>query len=272
MSVFYVIAAGLSYMDVTEEEWKFLEDKNTISFSRVPYGSRKFKYWFSIERDYIDASVLRYMAKIGNTDTKLLLYLPNSINLAKTLGFNNIRYVNKQTFYFMPSRSPWFVDEPNPPHKLKECTAKTFNQPIFRYRGQLIAVINACLILGATEIRLIGVDLNSQENFYDTPFLYKVCKDEDTIEEYNKHHILRHQSSIDELKRKSKGYDPSNSHSTNIPLTEPDRWGDRQLRGVADVIQWIDSEMREEGMEGIFITNKTSLLYKENKLRYRDII
>ena len=87
MSTFYIIAAGPSYMDITEEEWKFLEDKHTIMFARVPYGSRKPEYYFSIERYHLDKEVLEYMAKLGYLDSKLLLYIPESIQLAKKLGF-----------------------------------------------------------------------------------------------------------------------------------------------------------------------------------------
>ena len=270
----YVIAAGSSYMDVTEEEWKYLEDKHTITFARVPYGSRKTEYYFSIERDYTDKSVLKYMAKLGYLDTKLLLYIPQSIKLARELGFKSIRKILKQSVLFLPSRQPWFMDESEPPHKFIECRAKNFHQPIFRYRGQLIAVINACLILGATEIRLIGVDLNDQWNFYDNyDYLERVCKDKYTIDVYKKHNSSRMvKDRYAGKKDENPDYDPTKMHTTNMPIYNRDRWGNRPIRGVADLVQWMNKEMIEEGMEGIFITNKNSLLYKENKLRYRGII
>ena len=271
-NLFFIIAAGPSFIDITNEEWEFLKDKHTISFTRVPYGSKKTEYWFSIEREYIDESVLKYMAKLGWFDVRLLLYLPNSIKLAKSLGFKNIRKINKGTFYFMPSRRPWFVDEKNPPHSMEECMANTFHEQIYRFRGQLIAVINACLILGATEIRLIGVDLNEQKNFYDMEYLKECCKDKDTIKDYQEHHRLSHIQSINEIKINHKDFDEKYSHTTNIPLKEPTRWGERELRGVSDIIQWIDKEMKSNGMEGIYVTNKSSLLYKENKIGYKSIM
>ena len=52
---------------------------------------------------------------------------------------------------------------------------------------------------------------------------------------------------------------------------EKNKWGNRQLRGMADVLQWIDEEIREEGLNGIYTTSKNSLLYKENKLEYKGI-
>ena len=103
----------------------------------------------------------------------------------------------------MPTKKPWFIDEPEPPHSFMECRAKNFHQPIFRFRGQLIAVINACLILGATEIRLIGVDLNDQLNFYQYPeYLKKVCKDKETINYYIEFDKKAYKESLREKRRK----------------------------------------------------------------------
>jgi len=267
------VGAGLSYMDITEEEWEYLEDKHTLTFARVPYGSRRFEYYMSIERDYLDKSVLTYMAKLGHLDTKLLLSIPQSIKLARELGFKSIRKILKRTFYFMPSRKPWFVDEENPPHTFIECRAHNFHQPIFRFRGQLIAAINCALILGATEIRLIGVDLNNQKNFYQyEKILRKACKDEETINYYLNFDKEAFKSDMDEKTKKYPEFNPDTMHSTSIPYYEEDRWGKRAMRGVGDIIQWIDSEMHNENMVGIFITSKESLLYKQCKLKYKSIM
>lgn len=272
MTLFYVIAAGPSYMDVTEDEWDYLKDKHTLTFTRVPYGSRKFEYYMSIEREALDKSVLTYMTKLGYLDTKLLLSIPESLQLAKELGFRHIQPVVKQNFYFLPSRRPWFVDEEYPPHKFKECRAKVFRQPLFRYRGQLSAAINCALILGATEIRLIGVDLYNQMNFYQyEEILRKLCKDEKTINEYIEHDKKTFERDLSIKKEKYPEYNKDTTHTTNMPYYEEDRWGKRPLRGVVDVIQWMDKELREEGMEGIYITNKKSLLYTQDKIQYRGI-
>jgi hypothetical protein len=270
MSIFYIIGAGPSYMDVTEDEWKYLEDKHTLTFARIPYGSRKFEYYMSIERDYIDKSVLTYMAKLGYLDTKLLLSIPNSIKLAKELGFKNIRKIFKQTFYFMPSRRPWTIYESEPPHSFYESRAKTFHQPLFRFRGQLSAAINSALVLGATEIRLIGVDLNNQLNFYQIEeYLRKVCKDEETINYYLKFNEEAYKSDLNDKKKQYSNFNPDTMHTTDIPLL--DLTWNQPLRGISDILQWMDKELIKEGFEGIYITNKNSLLYRENKLQYRSI-
>jgi hypothetical protein len=271
MSLFYVIAAGPSYMDITEEEWEFLSDKHTLTFTRVPYGSRKFEYYMSIERDYIDKSVLIYMVKLGYLDTKLLLSIPESIKLARELGFKSIRKILKQTFYFMPSRRPWFINESSPPHSFLESRAKNFHQPIFRFRGQLSAAINSALILGATEIRLIGVDLNNQLNFYQyDDILRKVCKDKETIDYYLQYNKEAYKQDLNDKEKQFEDFNPDTMHTTNVPLIDS-TWN-KPLRGIGDILKWMDKELRNEGLEGIYITNKNSLLYKENKLKYKSIM
>lgn len=259
-------------MDVTEKEWKYLENQHTMTFARVPYGSRKFEYYFSIEREHLDKSVLTYMARLGYLDTKLLLYIPQSIKLARELGFKKIRKILKRNFYFMPSCKPWFTDEPNPPHTFYETRAKNFHQPLFRYRGQLIATINACMILGATEIRLIGVDLNDQNNFYQYPeILKKVCLDEETINDYLLYEKNNYYRGVNEVKELNPDYNPQNMHSTEITIKE-DKWGNREMRGTSDILQWIDKEMKKEGMKGLYCTSKKSLLVKEDKLELKTIM
>jgi hypothetical protein len=276
MSLFYIIGAGPSYLDVTEEEWKYLEDKHTISFARVPYGSRKTEYYLSIEHSLVASSILPYMAKLGWFDINLLLYNQDDLQLAKQLGFKHIRQISKGNFYFLPSRKPWFEDEAEPPNTFQETMAKNFHLPLFRFRGQLSAVINSVLILGATEIRLIGIDMNDQWNFYDRDnftHLNKLCKDKETVDKY-----LEYKSSKAVLERESGkvkfniNYNPSSMHTCSMPMYEKDKYGDKSFRGIIDIIQWIDKEMKKEQMEGIYTTSKNSLLYIKNKLEYRGII
>lgn len=273
-NVFYITCPGISYMDITEDEWKFLEDKNTLTFTRVPYGSRKFKYYMSIEREALDKSVLTYMAELGYLDTKLLLSIPESIILAKQLGFEYVKQIIKENFYFLPSRRPWFTDEDLPPHKFKECRAKSFREPIFRYRGQLTATVNCALLLGATEIRLIAADFTSCDSFYNHPeYLNKLCKSQKVIDgymEYIKGDYVKNR--MQEKRDSCQGFDESKTHTTDMQYIEKEKWGERKLRGITDVLQWMDKELKEEGLEGIYVTNKNSMLFKKNKLGYKSIM
>ena len=272
--IFYIFGAGPSFMDITKEEWDYLQDKHTMAFARVPYSSKKFEYYFSIERIEQDRSVLNYISKMGYLDTKLLLSIPESMMIAKELGFKKIIKLMKQNYYFLPSKRPWFIDEPTPPNTFQETIAKNFRQPIFRFRGQLTAAINACLILGAKEIRLCGIDLNTQYNFYENmDYLKEICKDEKTItewEDYLNSVILKKQET--DMFYYNKDFDAVKMHITEMPMTDQLKFGDRQMRGISDIIQWMDKELRNEGHNGIYITTKERKLYKDNKLRYRGIM
>lgn len=271
-NIFYIIAGGPSFLDVTEEEWKYLEDKNTISFARVPLSGRRTKYYFSIERESVDEDMLTYLRKLGYLDVKLLLYLQKSLKLAKDMGFNDIQRIQKQNFYFMSKGLPWFIDEENPPCSFFDTRAKHFRQPLFRYRGQLTAVINACIILGATEIRLIGVDLNTQWAFYDNiDYIKSICKDEETINRFTKFMGNYIKESIPEELKYNKDFNPETMHTTNMVLYE-EKFNNRGQRGMADLLEWIDKEMKREGMEGIYTTSKSSYLCKNNKLLYKGIM
>lgn len=271
---FYILGGGPSFLDVTEDEWDFLKDKNTIQFARVPYGSRKTKYYLSIERVEADKAMIKYMDYLKWHDINLLLLNIESIKYAKGLGFKNVKKIHKGNFYFMPSRSPWFVDEKEPPHSYYETRAKHLRQPLFRFRGQLSAVINASVILGATDIRLIGVDMNDQWNFYENyDTLRKVCKSKESINEFI--------SYMDEKKQKDRlasktdlnpEYDPKVMHTTNMIMYEKWKYGDKGIRGMGDVLEWTNKELIDEGMKGISVCSKKSLLYKEGKLPYKGII
>jgi len=292
-NVFYIIAAGPSYLNVTEEEWKYLEGKNTITFALVPLSGRKTKYYFSIERFSIDENMLLYLKDLGHLDTKLLLYIPESQRLARDLGFKHIQRIQKKNFYFMPYKKPWFVDEPEPPCSFYETRATNFRQPLFRYRGQLTAVVNACILLGATEIRLIGVDLNTQWAFYDNvDFVKSKCNNKDTIKRFEKFfdwytnfdvpRWAKYSPSIEEITMDEAGYEtpvsgmrvenyePDKQHSTNMVLYESKHDGKGQ-RGISDILEWMNKEMIKEGMKGIYVTDKNSLLYKEEKLEFKGI-
>ena len=273
--IYYIIGGGESFLDVTEEEWKFLEDKHTIQFARVPYGNRKTEYYLSIERVVADKSVLKYMASQGWFDVKLLLYNTESVEYARELGFKFIQPIIKRCSIYMPMRLPWFVDEPKPPTNYYTTRAKNFKQPLFRYRGQLSAVINACVILGAKEIRLVGIDMNNQWNFYvrdNYKYLDLLCNNQETIDEFKNY--MEEKNAIQRLKDKSKlnkDYNPNIHHTTNIEVYE-NRWGNTPMRGMSDVLEWTSDEMKNEGMRGIFITNKNSILYKDCKLDYKRIV
>lgn len=263
---FYIMATGPSINEITDEEWTYLKDKNTIGISKFPYSSKQLKYFLSLYGEDIDAEVIPYIAELGYLDTTLLLYDPLSIKLSKLLGFNNIKRIRKGNYYFTPSRKSWFTDELEPPNSFYDTRAKNFHQPLFRYKGQTTAAINAALILGAEEIRLCGVDLNCQWSFFEIS-MNRWLTDSAIRFHYQNTLIPRRNRGIRE--KSIKDYDPNLMHTTGIPIEE-NKWNGRKQRGAIDLYEWIDKELRKEGMNGMYITTKNSALY--GKLKYRGII
>jgi len=281
--VFYIIGTGRSIEDVTSEEWEYLKDKETLSFGGFPYCGIPTKYYLTYEspniyiKELIKNPELTKDIKLdildiyNNKDTILLLYHNSDIELANNMGFENIIKINKKSALFYPNRQPWFTDQKDAPVSFRECRAHDFSQPLFRYRGSLSAVINSAIILGATEIRLIGIDLDSQIDFYmEDPD--KWIKN-DLIRNTFKNIVLKNR--LKRIRNKIKeqnNYDPNEIHNTNHPYMDENRWKGKYLRPISDVIEWMDRELKSEGLSGIYITSKRSLLYKDKKLKFKGIM
>jgi len=259
-NVMYILASGPSIADITDEEWKFLEDKKTLGIGGFPYSNRKTTYYMNIETPEICKQYIEVIYMNGFIDTTLISPYIKSMILANALGFKKFIPIITGTALFMPDRKGWFMDEEYPPHKFKNCRANKFYQPLFRFRGSLSAAINLSLLLHADEIRLVGVDLASHEHFYNENI--NISKDK-----YDKRISSRKYS----YAKSGFDFDEKTMHSTDIPYRDVSRWGNRLLRPISDVIQWMNQELLEEGHNGIFITSKKSKLYIENKLEYKSI-
>jgi len=265
--VFYITAPGKSINDIKDDEWEFLKDKNTIAFSHFPLSGKKTKYHFSFEEYESDVRNLNLIKRNGYTNTILLLGLPKTINYARSIGFRKIIPIIKGMG--MSFRGyPWTIDQEVPICKFNECRAFNFYQPLFRYRGSLSAVINSALVLGAKEIRLVGVDLNSQYYFFDGEERNKWIRDDYEIRAMEE--TLNRQKYLIEKRKKAKStindYNPNIINDTNMPYYKDGKI----LRNISDVIVWMDKEIREEGMYGIYTTSKKSDLY--NRLEYKSIM
>ena len=276
-NIYYIFGSGPTINDITDEEWEFLKNKNTISFACFPYSRKRTEYYFSLEDELIDKCMLTIIANSGYTDTKLLLHKEPSILHALHLGFRYIIKIYKKNALFYPSRKPWFTDELIPPHKFKDCRAHKFNAYLFRFRGQLSAVINSALILGATEIRLIGIDLNCQKNFFETEYQegpnLRWINDELSTKIYNTLNLKSKEFFKNKLETNMfKDYDIKTMHSTNIPYVDVKRWGDRKLQTMEKVIEWENNELIGEGLNGIFVSSKKSKLYTDKLLSYKSIM
>jgi len=270
--IFYIIAPGPTLNNLTEEEWEFLKDKNTLAISCTPFTGKYFKYYMTYESAESTNKFLDMINEDGYLSTSLLLGNEEDIKYALELGFKNIYKVFKGRGKSFRGKF-WFADEEKPPEKLKDCIASNFNQPLFRYRGSLAATINAALILGAKEIRLVGVELNNMKHFYDG-VEKKWTNDPIRIEEiknYHKDYLKTIEIKKKRNKKRMEGFDPNTMHTTAMKY--PNKlWGNRYLMGMPRVIDWMDDELRETGFKGIYITNKSSILYKDNLIEYKNIM
>ena len=271
-NTFYVMATGTSVNDITDEEWKFLEDKNTVALGAFALSGKKTKYNYSHEGIILDELVLRAMKKNGYLDTVVFLHWIKSIRYASNLGFKNIIPVMKGTALIKPGLG-WFMDEEYPTIKLINCLARNFTEPMFRFRGSLSAAINVALILGAQEIRLVGVDLDCMNDFFfDIDRWAKDDEDRELIQMKLDKHYSSITQKIESRPYMYDGFNPETMHTTAIPYKDKSRWGDRQLRGMLDVIWCMDKELKEVGHRGIYVTSKKSELYKQNKVEYKSIM
>lgn len=268
--VLYIIGSGPSINDITEKEWKYIENNKNIGIGLSVFTHKRFKFYLAYEGEETNKIILDTLKSDGYINTLPLIAVrrQKSIIYALKLGFKVIPIIARCA-YFMPSRKPWFLDEEKPPHPFKECRAHNFDQPLFRFRGSLSAAINSALILGANEIRLVGIDLNSQEDFWED--INRWSKNEKEKDILKKELEIKKQALEARYSNRMKGIDSNKIHTTAVPYLLKE-FNYRPLRGMPDVLQWMDKQIREEGMEGIFITSKKSLLYKQNKLEYKDII
>ena len=266
---FNILAPGYTLNDITDEEWKVIENGNTISISCTPYTGKKFNFYMNYESTSSSNIFIDMMAKNGYTDTILLLGSKESIEYAFNLGFKKIIQIHKGRGRSFNGKY-WYEGEKEPPSKLIDCFAPNFKQGLFRFRGSLSASINAAIILKASDIRLIGVELDNMKHFYEgTENKWaKDTEDIKKIEEYHKGYENSLKLKFKTQKDRMKGFDPNTMHTTTMPYP----MGDKVLVGMHKTLGWMDRELRKYGHRGIFITNKKSILYRDNILEYKGIL
>lgn len=268
--VIYIIAPGPTLNEVTDEEWDYLSTQTTLGISCTPFTNKKFSYYFTFENEISTNIFLDVMAENKYLDTHLLLgrSIINSIIYAQKLGFKKITPIIKGRG--ISFGKPWMKGESSPGCKFKDVRAKAFNQGLFRYRGSLSAAINCALLLGADEIRLVGVELNNMHHFIDfnTDKWNINEKDKERLKKYTNIYRDNFKYKFKKQPERMKNFNLETMHTTSMDYP----YGNGYLIGMHKVINWMDSELRNEGMTGIFITNKKSILYTSNEIEYKTIM
>jgi len=267
--VFYIFGTAPSINNITQQEWLYLKNEETLGIGLFPFSHKQLKYYHCWEGG-VEELLIEILLNDNFTSSTLLLGTERteSIKNAFNYGFNVIPVIKGRGAYPFKGKS-WFMDEDIPCCSFKDCRAHNFKQGLFRFRGSLSAAINSALILGATEIRLVGVDLTSEDDFYFNINRWHNQKYVNQINQIKQMHIddvnLRKKNQPNLTKQLE------TVNITNIPYTYK-KFGSNVLRPIEDVISWMDVEIRNEGFNGIFVCNKDSLLYKHNKIEYKSIM
>jgi len=182
----YVLASGPSVLEVTDKEWDHIQKHDSIGFN----------HWYvhSFEPTYYDLS---YLADDQFESKEISMYYRASRKfrntkyiLNKAISESNLEYFNDRAYHqvyinhfdlFYKDLEAIEKSKDNEIGKLASYWTKDFfnhfNNPfgellpnsnyIYKSRGQLFATIQLCVLLGYTDIRLVGVDLLSPHKFQD---------------------------------------------------------------------------------------------------------
>lgn len=183
----YILGSGKSILDVTNEEWEEINKHDSLGFN----------HWYvhSHEPTFYDLSYLAndykfgdkendmfYQASTKHSNSKFILNygsLPEQLSNFSSNDYFKI-YINHFDLFEsnLEEIESCNVDEIGKYAKYWTLDFfKHFNHPhgqllpnpnfIYKSRGQLFASIQLAVLLGYTDIRLVGVDLNSESKFQD---------------------------------------------------------------------------------------------------------
>jgi len=254
MKTIYIMATGPSINDITDDEWDYLKDKETIGFSFFPFKDKKTKYHLAAESIKFDKFCLDRMKENGFTDTIIYTHKRDTRLYSKKLGFT----VNKfDVIKAIPSLDDnvWVSGNEKPIRLLKNY-AKTLSEPLVHYKCQLTTAINLAYTMKPTEIRLCGVELNSNKYFYDD------YKELETLISY-------HEKVNREVLKKHKDWDINKHHPTAHPFFNS--WHDAKLATIVEYLRELNKEMKEEGIN-MCVCTKNSLLYTDAEIEYKGIM
>ena len=183
----YILGSGRSVLDITEEEWEVIKAHDSIGFNHWYVHEHKPTFYdlSYLANDYFDDPKIDmfYQAVKQCPESKFIInhgihskyqelfqgpdcykthichfdYLEGDLETIKHLEDTEIGTAGKYwtTDFFSHFNQPFGELLPN----------KDF---IFKSRGQLFATLQLAVLLGYTDIRLIGVDLNDEGKFQDS--------------------------------------------------------------------------------------------------------
>ena len=182
----YILGSGKSILDITEKEWKEIEKHDTIGFNHWYVHKHKPTFYdlSYLANDYFETSDVD-MFKLAQEKC------PNSVFILNhSLDEYHNNFFTDSTFYkthvnhfdyFEGDVEKIWETHTDDIGKLATYWSvdifNHFNQPygslmpnehfINKSRGQLFSTIQIAVLLGYTDIRLLGVDLNDEGKFQD---------------------------------------------------------------------------------------------------------
>lgn len=182
----YVLGSGPSILDITSEEWKHIKSKDSIGFNHwYVHDHQPTFYDLSYLADYQFESKETSMYYLASTKSQTSKFILNN-NIA---SFNLEYFKDKDYYQTHINHFDFFEKDIENINKssdneigiyAKYWTKDFFNyydypfgellpnpDYIFKSRGQLFATIQLSVLLGYTDIRLVGVDLLNENKFQD---------------------------------------------------------------------------------------------------------
>tara|TARA_Y100000389_G_scaffold204114_1_gene255078 strand:+ start:903 stop:2843 length:1941 start_codon:yes stop_codon:yes gene_type:complete len=208
----YILGSGPSILDITKEEWNHIKNHNSIGFNHwYAHGYEPTFYDLSYlaDNDFKGKdSNMYYQASVRCKNSKFILnkqITPNNLeyfknNIHSKIHVNHFDFfdqdmslINNEKSTNIGTHASYWTEE----------FFKVFNNPkgellpnenyIYKSRSQLFATIQICVLLGYNDIRLVGIDLNSESKFQDNlpnaPYSSKSPYSSDKTLESRNHHM-----------------------------------------------------------------------------------
>jgi GT2 family glycosyltransferase len=272
----YILGSSRSVLDVTEQEWEEVKKHDSIGFN----------HWYvhHHEPTFYDLSYLANDYKFGDQDNDMFYQAskkhPNSKFI---LNYNSLpqqlnNFKNNDYFKIHINHFDLFESNLNSIQNCKDNEIgklgqywtldffKHFNHPygellpnnnfIYKSRGQLFATIQIAVLLGYKDIRLIGVDLNSEGKFQDFIESSPNCS---RSVGYGGENLAQRVSAIENVK------DKNGVHSTAQPTK------DKDYLGIHKLISIFNERCLKRIGSIITVSNPKSLLTNVN-IKYQPII
>jgi hypothetical protein len=93
--IIYIFGCGPTINDITDEEWKYLEDKDTIGFSRFALKNKKTKYYMFTEGFINDKFPLSLIKKNKFMDTIIYTHNDEVYDYSNRIGFKIINKIKE---------------------------------------------------------------------------------------------------------------------------------------------------------------------------------